>query len=238
MNWRLIDTDIADPYYVTAVDDAIAQARKVNNVPNTLHFYRRHPSCVSVGRSQKIEEDVELDNCKKYNVKVVRRTTGGGTIYTDKGCLIYGLIFENKISKSLGATFQNICASIVSALGTFDIHATCKKPNDILLYDKKISGSAQVKKDNITLIHGTILIDTDLEMMNNVLKSKNTKVTTLSRECKNTPSVKEVKKALKNEFENYFGSEMIKGSFTSYESRLITKLMSERYKNDKWNFMR
>ena len=55
MGWRLIDTDIADPYYVTAADDAIAQARKENMVPDTLHFCRRHPAAVSVGRSRKIQ---------------------------------------------------------------------------------------------------------------------------------------------------------------------------------------
>ena len=239
MGWRLIDTDIADPYYVTAADDAIAQARKQDKVPNTLHFYRRHLPCISVGRSRKIEEDIDLKLCRKHNVKIVRRTTGGGTIYTDKGCLIYGLIFRNKGDTSLETTFKNICSSVVSALERFNIHTTYKKPNDILLHGKKISGSAQVKKDNITLIHGTLLVDTNLELMNNVLKnSKNTQVSTLARESTNTPPIKDLKEALKIEFEKHFNSKIKKGNFTSHEQYSIEKLINERYTNDKWTFMR
>ena len=153
MRWRLIDTDIEDPFYVTAADEAIAQARKYNKTPNTLHLYRRDPPAISIGRFRKIHEDINLNECIKNNVKIVRRTTGGGTIYTDKECLIYSLIF-NKEDTNLSLhtpqeIFEKICHSIINALKKLDIHTTYKPPNDILLNGKKISGSAQIKKDNI-----------------------------------------------------------------------------------------
>ena len=71
MGLRLIDTDIADPYYVTAADEAIVHARKENKVCNTLHFYRRNPAAVSVGRSRKLHDDINVDECLKNNVKIV-----------------------------------------------------------------------------------------------------------------------------------------------------------------------
>ncbi len=241
MGWRLIDTDIADPFYVTAADEAISQARKEKKVENTLHFYRRNPAAVSIGRSRKIHEDINLDECLKNNVKIVRRTTGGGTIYTDKQCLIYSLVFnrEGEELKSSQDIFENVCKSIVNTLERFDIDTVYKPPNDILLNGKKISGSAQIKKDNIVLIHGTLLLDTNLELMYTVLKkSKNSKASTICKEIGYAPSMRDIKEGLKKEFEMYFGINIEKTSFSTYENSLIDKLMKERYLNDAWNFMR
>lgn len=241
MGWRLIDTDVADPFYVTAADEAISQARKENKVENTLHFYRRNPAALSVGRSRKIHNDINLDECSKNNVKIVRRTTGGGTIYTDKHCLIYSLVFdrESEKLKTSQEIFENVCKSITNTLEKFNIHTVYKAPNDILLNGKKISGSAQIKKDNIVLIHGTLLIDTDLEVMNTVLKEhKNAKVSTISREIGYAPFIEDIKEGLKKEFEMYFDVNIEKTMFSTYENNLIDKLMKERYLNDAWNFMR
>ena len=240
MGWRLIDTDIADPYYVTAADDAISQARKGKKVPNTLHFYRRKPSAVSVGRSRKIHDDINVQNCSKHNVKIIRRTTGGGTIFTDKDCLIYSLVFdkEDKREQSSLDIFEHICTSLVSTLKKFDINAMYKPPNDILLNGKKISGSAQIQKDNIVLIHGTLLLDTDIEVMNSVLKQPKSNVSTIQREIGFTPPLNEIKGLLKKEFEVYFDTTIEKTMFSKLEKNLISKVLEERYYNDAWNFMR
>jgi lipoate-protein ligase A len=241
MGWRLIDTDIADPYYVTAADEAISTARKENKIQDTLHFYRRDPSAVSVGRSRKIHEDVYVKECTINNVKIVRRTTGGGTIFTDKECLIYSLVFNREENELVSAQkiFDNVCNSIVISLKRFDINTVYKPPNDILLNDKKISGSAQIIKDNVVLIHGTILVDTDLEIMKRVLKlPKNVKVSTLSREIGYKPIMKEIKKALKKEFEMYFDTSFETTEFSTYENQLIEKLLNERYLKNSWNLMR
>ena len=56
--------------------------------PDTLHFYRRDPPGVSVGYFKKVEEDVDLEKCRERGVVVVRRTSGGGTIFTDSNQLI------------------------------------------------------------------------------------------------------------------------------------------------------
>jgi len=241
MGWRLIDTDIADPYYVTAADEAISSARKENKIQDTLHFYRRDPSSVSVGRSRKIHEDVDVEECTKNNVKIVRRTTGGGTIFTDKECLIYSLVFNREKLQLVSSQkiFEDVCNSIVTSLERFDINTVYKPPNDILLNGKKISGSAQIIKDDIVLIHGTILVDSDLEIMEKVLKMPRTvKVSTLCREIGYKPLMKEIKDALKKEFEMYFDTSFENTRFSTYENQLIEKLLNERYLNNSWNFMR
>lgn len=241
MSWRFIDTDITDPYYVTAADEAIALARKEKKVSNTLHFYRRKPAAISVGRSRKIHDDVNVDECLKNNVKIVRRTTGGGTIFTDKDCLIYSLAFNRKDAALPPSQkiFENICSSLVTALKKCDIDTVYKPPNDILLNGKKISGSAQIIKENIVLIHGTILIDTNLELMNKVLKQpKQTYVSTICRETNHILTMNDVKESLKKEFEDTFDTDIKKTELSTYETDLIKKLLKKRYCNDAWNYMR
>ena len=241
MGWRFIDTDNTDPYYVTAVDEAISLARKAKKASNTLHFYRRKPAAVSVGRSRKIQDDVNVDECLKSNVKIVRRTTGGGTIFTDKDCLIYSLVFDRKDAalSSSQKIFENICSSIVTALKKCDIDTVYKPPNDILLNRKKISGSAQILKENIVLIHGTILIETNLELMNKVLKqSKQIYVSTICRETNQILSMNNVKEVLKKEFEETFDTDFEKTHLSTYETDLIKTLLKKRYHNDTWNYMR
>jgi lipoate-protein ligase A len=241
MDWRLIDTDIANPYFVTAADEAIYQARKDNKIENTLHFYRRNPSAVSVGRSRKLHDDIHIKNCEKYNVKIIRRTTGGGTIFTDKHCLIYSLVFINESTKLYSPleTFKIVCHSIINALSNLDIKTVYKPPNDILLNGKKISGSAQIQKDNITLIHGTLLLDSNLELMKKVLKnSTNSYVSTLCKEIGYVPSLKIIKNDMKKSFESYFNIKFKKDQLSAYENTLIKRLLKKRYLNKSWNFKR
>ena len=207
MGWRLIDSHIADPYYVTAADDALATVRNIKAIPNTLHFYQRHPPAVSLGRGRKIHEDINLEECTKNDVKIIRRTTGGGTIYTDKDCLIYSLVFDQNDTtlSSSQEIFKDICNILVTTLEHFHIHAVYKPPNDLLLNGKKISGSAQIKKSNIILIHGTILVDTNLETMNTVLKHKKPQsVSSIAQETNNPPSIKEIKSQMITEYAQYF----------------------------------
>jgi lipoate-protein ligase A len=240
MRWRLIDTDSADPFFVTAADDALIQTRKNNSSPNTLHFYRRNPPAISLGRAQRIK-DIDLAVCKKNNIQLVRRISGGGSIYTDAGCLIYSLVFDQSDMQLFSAQmiFTDICTLLVKTLTRFNIPATYKPPNDILLHGKKISGSAQMKKGMVTLIHGTILVDTNLEVMQQSLQLKDSsKVSTLSREISHPPSIPELKEAFCHAFQIYVNEEVIPSGFTPYEEDLITRLLDKRYCNAAWTYRR
>ena len=241
MSWRLLDTGIADPFYVTAVDDAIAQARRQNICSNTLHFYQRHPAAVSIGRSRCVEDDVDVQQCNKNNVKIVRRTSGGGSIFTDQKCLIYSLVFNKKNLESTTpqAIFTHVCTTLVKSLQNSDIPTVYKPPNDLLLQGKKISGSGLIIKDDVVLIHGTLLVDTNLELMSDVLKATpKTPATTLTKELNYTPDISTMKTAFAKGFQGLFDTTFKKGTLTSYEKQLITTLLKARYHNDQWNFMR
>ena len=234
--WRLIDTDLAHPYYVTAADDAISRAISEGKVPDTLHFYRRHPPGVSVGRMQSVK-DIDLEECRKRGIVIVRRRSGGGTIYTDEGCLIYALIFRSDTTNP-EKIFGMVCNSIRIALEEFGFNAEYKKPNDILVNGRKVSGSALLVRGDVVLIHGTVIVSSDLDVMKKVLiKRKEIEVTSLEREGKKV-DFKELKEMLIKRFGESMDAEFVRGGLSDYEKKLIERLIEEGYGRDEWNFMR
>jgi lipoate---protein ligase len=180
-----------------------------------------------------------VDRCKEKGVIIVRRTSGGGTIFTDKGQLIYGLITKKRIGSGIADTFKMICEAIVKTLAEFDVKAEYKPPNDIVLNGKKISGNAQSLKDKAFLIHGTIILDIDTELMDYVLKNKKPGyVSSIKRECGCDLDLGELKSKLSESFKYVLDEETIKGEFTGIERNSIDRLISERYAKDDWNFKR
>jgi lipoate-protein ligase A len=154
------------------LDEAIREARLREIVPNTLHLYRRKPPTVSIGRYQNIEEVVDLEYCKEHRIDIIRRTSGGGTIYTDSNCLEYAVVVNqgySEIPMDLEGSFKVICTGIITALNVLDIDASYKPLNDVLVRGKKISGNAQ-RRRRVLLQHGTLLVDADFESMSKALR--------------------------------------------------------------------
>src|SRR5208337_1140863 len=85
-----------------AIDEAILSARIEGYITDTLRFFSWKPSAVSIGKFQKVENEVQLENCKQRGIDVVRRITGGGTVYHDA---------EDEITYSVVASKENLKAS-------------------------------------------------------------------------------------------------------------------------------
>jgi len=82
-DWRLLECKTNDASMNMATDEAILRARINDEIPNTVRFYRWNPSAISIGKFQDIENEVQLEDCGKCGVDVIRRITGGGTVYHD-----------------------------------------------------------------------------------------------------------------------------------------------------------
>ena len=96
--WRYLPLSTNNAALNMAIDEAILQARVADKVPNTLRFYRWQPSAVSIGRNQNPEDEVYLDAAKQLGVDVVRRPSGGGTVYHDfEGEVTYSVIAKTAI---------------------------------------------------------------------------------------------------------------------------------------------
>ena len=120
--WRLLPLETNNAFMNMAIDEAILTARIAGQVPNTLRFYRWQPSAVSIGKNQNPEAEVYLDACKQLGVDVVRRISGGGTVYHDfEGEVTYSVIAKTADlgTADITTVYFKIYEAITDALTTF-----------------------------------------------------------------------------------------------------------------------
>jgi lipoate-protein ligase A len=238
-----------------AIDEAILTARTIERVPNTLRLYKWKPSAVSIGKNQKPENEVQLDNCRKLGVDVVRRMSGGGTVYHDeRDEVTYSIIAKTGDLgvKDIAAVYAKVYEGIRDALRLLGITADfnegdAKNCPNLTVKGKKISGSSQTNKRDTVLQHGTLLVDVDLEKMFTLLRvswaktcmevvavAKN-RITSIKGELGHAVSAETAANALASGFKNALGVQMVEGKLIPFEIDLAEKLCRDKYSTDDWN---
>ena len=183
--WRLLPLETNNAFMNMAIDEAILNARIAGQVPNTLRFYRWQPSAVSIGKNQNPENEVYLDACKQLGVDVVRRISGGGTVYHDfEGEVTYSVIAKTADlgTADITTVYFKIYEAITDALRLLGIPADfssgdAKNCPNLTVNGKKISGSSQTITRGVVLQHGTLLRSVDLPKMFQLLKLKDASCT-------------------------------------------------------------
>lgn len=119
-----------------------------------------------IGRNQNAAEEIDRAFVAAHGVRVVRRMTGGGAVYHDLGNLNYSFITD--AGDAQGAA--RFTEPVVSALRALGLDAQSSGRNDILVSGKKVSGTAQRLCKGRILHHGTLLFDSDSDMIARVLR--------------------------------------------------------------------
>ncbi len=189
---------------------------------------------------------MNLAECERLGVAVIRRRSGGSSIYTDSGQLIYGLVVRSSdLPRNRVESFQLICSAVARALGALGVGAYYRPTNDVEVGGRKVSGSAQLLSRGSVLHHGTVLIDTNVVNMDTLLRVDRLKrpslvkpsdrIATLTSILGVRPDVEVVKGNIIREFESTFGCRFGKTSLTSVEKDIVRKLVHERYGRKDWN---
>lgn len=138
-----------------------------------LRLWRARP-CVVMGRFQKEEFEVNLDYARQRNIPVLRRFTGGGTVYHDEGNL--NITFCKNKNFILSSNYFAKEAAFLTGTVAKAISRFIKEPvqvdyrNSIFISGRKVSGSSvAISKDNF-FWHATLLINSDLEELKRVIK--------------------------------------------------------------------
>ena len=238
-----------------AIDEAILTARIAGKVPNTLRFYRWQPSAVSIGKNQNPENEVYLDACKRLGVDVVRRVSGGGTVYHDfEGEVTYSVTAKAEAlgTADITSVYAKIYEAIKDALRLLGITADfssgdAKNCPNMTVNGKKISGSSQTITRGVVLQHGTVLRSVDLPKMFMLLKLKNAsctqaadiakrKITSIQNELGHPVMPETVVNALAQGFKATLNIQLEPGELTPYEVELANKLCKAKFATAKWNF--
>lgn len=188
------------PFYLAA-EEYVAR-----ELPPADYFFMWQVSpTVIFGRNQLINSEVDTLYCRENGIQMFRRKSGGGCVYADKSNIMFSYITPDS---NVNFTFNRYMLMVEHVLQKLGLDARTTGRNDILIDGKKVSGNAFYHLPDRSIVHGTMLYDTDLEKMarsttpsDEKLKSKGVEsvrqhVTTLNRYLK--ISIDEFKQFVRN----------------------------------------
>lgn len=231
---RVLETGSNSAFFNMALDEALM---RLSPLP-TLRLYSWSPPAVTIGYFQKIEEEVDLDECRRHGVDFTRRITGGGAVFHEHE-LTYSFVTKDYPLNVL-ASYKQICAPLIHALKNLGLDAEFVPLNDIVVNGKKVSGNAQTRRSGVLLQHGTILLEVDVNKMFTLLRVPDEKL-----KDKIVKDVRErvmgigfpferVAEAVKEGFASIFEAELFQDSPTEEEIKLAKKIEKERYASERW----
>ena len=127
--------------------------------------WRVNPT-VMLGRNQLIDNEANTDYCKEHKINIFRRKSGGGCIYADKGCIQFSYISRSVNANEAFAAYMQRMADLLKGL---KIDAQLSGRNDILIDGTKVSGCAFYQLSNRSVLHNSLLFDTQLDHLSNAL---------------------------------------------------------------------
>lgn len=204
----------------------------------------QNENTIVIGRHQNTIEEINANFVQENNIKVVRRITGGGAVYHDLGNLNFSFI--TGYDKNNMIDYKKYTIPVINALKKLGVDAELSGRNDLTIDGKKFSGNAQSMHKGRILHHGTLLFDSNLDIIGKVLnvqldkiqskgiKSVRSRVTNIKdylREGTDVNGFKEL--LLKNLFENNILEEY---HLSENDLVSITKLKESKYDTWEWNY--
>jgi len=156
--------DRTDPAFNLALEEYVL--RQMDPERDYLLLYRNEPSVI-VGRNQNVLEEVHDSYIRQKGIPILRRLSGGGTVYHDPQNLNFSFVTRYESSRLHNFRFFN--TPVVRILRTLGVPAEMNDRNDILAGGRKISGSAQFSSKGRMYSHGTLLFNSELEELDRVL---------------------------------------------------------------------
>ncbi len=265
--WRLIISNSACGAWNMALDEAILESVVNQKCPPTLRLYAWFPPCLSLGQAQPVR-DVDMAALESRGWDLVRRPTGGRAIlHTDE--LTYSVAArqdEPRVSGSILESYRRISAALLHALvilglspradqkyplpdGAQQNGAVCfEVPSnyEITVNGKKLIGSAQARRSNGILQHGSLPLYGDLTRITQVLAYPDqpsqevaarrliSHAATVESILGNSPGWEEAANAFRTAFEMKLDLKFIQSDPEADESIRAEELVETKYGNSKW----
>ncbi|MFV0498006.1 MAG: lipoate--protein ligase [Candidatus Fimivivens sp.] len=236
-----LETGAVSPFYNLAFEEYVLVHRKQGEY---LMLWQNDNTIV-IGQNQNAEAEINRSFVEKHQIHVVRRSTGGGAVYHDLGNLNYSFITDVDNSQQL--TIERFTNPIVAALRNLGLDATASGRNDILVNDRKVSGTAQRIMQGRILHHGTLLFDANPGMVAGALNVDSTKFE--SKSAKSVHSrIGNIRDFLSDDMdlttfwaylkEKLAGNGLAEGCLSAQEQTAVLELARTKYSTWDWNFGR
>ena len=235
-----IDRKETNPYFNIATEEyAFHHFRE-----NVFMLWQSMP-CIVIGKHQNAYAEINHDYVKEKNIPVIRRISGGGTVYHDLGNLNYSLIIRGKKGKLVN--YKRYTEPIIQVLKSLGVDARLAGKSDIKINGEKISGNAEHLFKDRVLHHGTLLFSTCLGELHNALKP----VTTIYSDKavkSNRSTVTNIREHLTDNINiDHFKSLLLKQiqsnnidcrmySLSNEDKKAINELVKKKYLSWDWNY--
>jgi len=160
----IIENKRTNPYFNIAAEEYLLK----NISDDCFMLYQNTPSLI-VGKHQNTLAEINYQFIKQNNIDVVRRLSGGGTVYHDLGNINF-MFIQNIDENSSLVNFRRYIDPIIEVLNDFNIDAKFEGKNDIRVNGLKISGNAEHVFKRRVLHHGTLLFSSELNVLNDAIK--------------------------------------------------------------------
>ena len=233
---------VTNPRVNLAIEEHLVRHVQVD-VPILL-FYVNEPSVI-LGRNQNVFEEIDPDYVQAHGIHVVRRLSGGGAVFHDFGNLNFSFITNGREDLH---NFHKFTLPVVEILRGFGVHAELRAKSSLFANDKKISGNAQFLTGGRMVSHGTLLFDSNLEMLVRALNPRQVQIT--SNAVQSVRSVvMNLREVLPAEMDIhglreailhgvFGGDEIPTYTLTDADWQSIHQLVAERYETWEWNIGR
>lgn len=179
-----------DPFLNLALEEYLLRNRKENFLILSIN-----DPCVVVGKHQVVHREVNAQYIEKTKIPVLRRISGGGTVFHDRGNLNFAFIKQSEAGKQVDFRFYT--RPIIDFLSSFGVNAVFEGKNDLTVDGLKISGNAEHIFRERVLHHGTLLFSASLDNLRNALRPDSGNYSSRAVES-NRSSVTNLKERLAN----------------------------------------
>ncbi|MFW9802275.1 MAG: biotin/lipoate A/B protein ligase family protein [Candidatus Thorarchaeota archaeon] len=261
MSWRLLEVGEVDIHRNLALEEALAVVNSESQAKmNTLRLWRAADAVV-IGRFQCVHKEADINYCKHNGIVIARRFTGGGAVFHDMGNLNFTLCMNQKeayVAKTLPTLYRNFVGAIAEGLVDIGVPAQFDKEGScIRIGKKKITGTAGWIKRGISFIHGTLLINSNLDHLRKSLnapsdqpqyirdkrrircmESKRDAVTSITEALSKPPSYREIINSIIESIQGFTRARIVPGSLSEEEQATAHALYQSRYSQSEWNLGR
>ncbi|MCK4853097.1 MAG: lipoate--protein ligase [Bacteroidales bacterium] len=235
----ILDSPSNDPYFNIAAEEYLMKEKD----GDFTFIYINDPSII-IGKHQNAYAEINLSYTRKKGIPVVRRISGGGTVWHDPGNVNFSFILNGEEGKLVN--FRQYASPVLSYLQSLSVQAEFGSRNEILVNGKKISGNAEHVHRNRVLHHGTLLFSSDLEALQAALERdlgryKDKAVQSVPSQVVNIldflvapVSVKEFRENLIGYLSSSF-KDASRYELSGSDVASIEELVSRKYSTWKWN---
>jgi lipoate---protein ligase len=229
-----------DPFFNLAVDEYLLKSRD----EDFLVLGINSPSVI-IGKHQAPHRETDTRYITSNNIPVIRRISGGGTVFHDHGNLNFSFISNSTAGKQVD--FRKYTQPVIKFLATAGAEVKFEGKNDLKINGLKISGNAEHVWRNRVLHHGTLLFDSQLDIMKKSLRkdyscylsravaSNPSPVTNLRDQLNSIKNIKELKQKMLQFFTG-LNDENPEVNISPVENAEINKLADSKYRTWEWNY--